>query len=118
MPKKRAPPAPPAPRKPNPRSVGQAEIEMGNRLRIRRVEQKLSQEELGRRLGVSFQQVQKYEKGVNRIGAHRLEEIADALAVPVSFFFGGNGKQHEVESLLSLDSNFSLRLLRAYAGIR
>jgi transcriptional regulator with XRE-family HTH domain len=91
---------------------------MGHRIRLRRVEQKMSQQDLGTRLGVSFQQVQKYEKGVNRVGANRLEEIARALDVPVSFFFGGNGKQYEVESLLFLDSNFSLRLLRAYSAIK
>lgn len=105
-------------RKSGPRASGQPEIEMGHRLRLRRVEQKLSQEELGRRLGVSFQQIQKYEKGINRIGASRLEEISKALDVPISFFFGGNGKQLEVESLLFLDSNFSLRLLRAYSAIK
>ena len=101
-----------------PRSAGQAEVEMGNRIRLRRVEQKMSQDELGRALGVSFQQVQKYEKGVNRVGAHRMEEIAKALDVPITFFFGGNGKQHEVETLLSIDSSFSLRLLRAYTAIK
>jgi len=107
-----------AAKKTGPRSAGQPEVEMGNRLRLRRVEQRMSQEELGRTLGVSFQQVQKYEKGVNRIGAHRLEEIAKALNVPLTFFFGGNGKQHEVETLLAIDSNFSLRLLRAYVAIK
>jgi transcriptional regulator with XRE-family HTH domain len=80
---------------------------------------RLSQQQLGDALGVSFQQIQKYEKGVNRVGASRLEEIARVLSVPISFFFGGNGKQqHEVESLLFLDSNFSLRLLRAYSAIK
>jgi transcriptional regulator with XRE-family HTH domain len=91
---------------------------MGHRIRLRRVEQSMSQQELGDKLGVSFQQVQKYEKGINRVGASRLEQIASALAVPVNFFFGGNGKEREVESLLFLDSSFSLRLLRAYASIK
>ena len=51
------------------RSAGKPDIELGKRIRLRRVEQKISQAELGDKLGVSFQQVQKYEKGVNRVGA-------------------------------------------------
>jgi len=70
------------------------------------------------KLGVSFQQVQKYEKGVNRVGAARLQSIATALDVPVTFFYDGDGKAREVESLLFLDSAFSLRLLRAYSKIK
>lgn len=105
-----------------PRSSGKAEEQMGHRIRLRRVEQGMSQDELGKRLGVSFQQVQKYEKGVNRVGASRLQEIAHALDIPVSFFYdagNGTGKaQREVDSLLFLDSSFSLRLLRAYASVK
>lgn len=99
------------------RSVTAGDGELGKRIRLRRVEQKISQAELGKALGVSFQQVQKYEKGVNRVGAGRLQQIATALDVPVTFFYDGDGKVREVESLLFLDSNFSLRLLRAYAKI-
>ena len=55
------------------RSAGKPDIELGKRIRLRRVEQKISQAELGDKLGVSFQQVQKYEKGVNRVGAARLQ---------------------------------------------
>src|SRR5665213_3479472 len=54
------------------RSAGKPDIELGKRIRLRRVEQKISQAELGDKLGVSFQQVQKYEKGVNRVGAATL----------------------------------------------
>ena len=93
------------------RSAGKPDIELGKRIRLRRVEQKISQTELGDKLGVSFQQVQKYEKGVNRVGAARLQQIATALDVPVTFFYDGDGKAREVESLLFLDSAFSLRLL-------
>jgi transcriptional regulator with XRE-family HTH domain len=100
------------------RSAGKADIELGKRIRLRRVEQQISQAELGQKLGVSFQQVQKYEKGVNRVGASRLQQIATALDVPVTFFYDGDGKAREVESLLFLDSNFSLRLLRAYSNIK
>jgi len=100
------------------RSAGKPDIELGKRIRLRRVEQKISQAELGDKLGVSFQQVQKYEKGVNRVGAARLQQIATALDVPVTFFYDGDGKAREVESLLFLDSSFSLRLLRAYSKIK
>jgi transcriptional regulator with XRE-family HTH domain len=94
------------------RSAGKPDIELGKRIRLRRVEQKISQAELGDKLGVSFQQVQKYEKGVNRVGAARLQQIATALDVPVTFFYDGDGKAREV------DSAFSLRLLRAYSKIK
>jgi transcriptional regulator with XRE-family HTH domain len=100
------------------RSAGKPDIELGKRIRLRRVEQKISQAELGDKLGVSFQQVQKYEKGVNRVGAARLQQIASALDVPVTFFYDGDNKSREVESLLFLDSAFSLRLLRAYSKIK
>jgi transcriptional regulator with XRE-family HTH domain len=101
-----------------PRSTGKPDIELGRRIRLRRLEQDVSQTELGDKVGVSFQQIQKYEKGVNRVGAARLQQIATALDVPVTFFFDGDGKAREVDSLLFLDSAFSLRLLRAYAKIK
>jgi transcriptional regulator with XRE-family HTH domain len=101
-----------------PRSSGKPEIEMGRKIRLRRIEQGISQSDLGARLGVSFQQIQKYEKGVNRVGASRLQQIATALDVPVTFFYDGDGETKEVESLLFLDGAFGLRLLRAYCRIR
>ena len=104
--------------KPKPRSSGKPEIEMGKKIRLRRIEQGISQADLGEKLGVSFQQVQKYEKGVNRVGASRLQQIAAALDVPVTFFYDSDSKTREVESLLFLDSAFSLRLLRAYSRIK
>ena len=60
---------------------------VGARLRLRRSLLEMSQSELGEKLGVTFQQVQKYEKGTNRIGASRLQEISEILQAPVSFFF-------------------------------
>jgi transcriptional regulator with XRE-family HTH domain len=60
---------------------------VGSRVRMRRVMLKLSQTDLADGLGVSFQQVQKYEKGANRIGASRLQHISRILQVPVAFFF-------------------------------
>jgi transcriptional regulator with XRE-family HTH domain len=102
----------------NQRSAGKLDVELGKRIRLRRAEIDISQTELGDKLGVSFQQVQKYEKGVNRVGASRLQQIATALDVPLTFFYDGDGKSREVESLLFIDSSFSLRLLRAYSKIK
>lgn len=62
---------------------------VGSRVRMRRMMLSMSQEKLGDALGLTFQQVQKYEKGTNRIGASRLQQIAHILEVPVSFFFEG-----------------------------
>jgi len=61
--------------------------QVGNRLRLRRMMIGMSQEKLGELLGLTFQQVQKYEKGVNRIGAGRLFEIARILGVPIQYFY-------------------------------
>ncbi len=63
------------------------DIHVGSRVRLRRMMQSMSQEKLGESLGITFQQIQKYEKGTNRIGASRLQHIASVLQVPVSFFF-------------------------------
>jgi transcriptional regulator with XRE-family HTH domain len=62
---------------------------VGSRVRLRRLVMGLSQEKLGRAIGLTFQQVQKYEKGTNRIGASRLQQISEILEVPVAFFFEG-----------------------------
>lgn len=62
---------------------------VGSRVRMRRLMLHMSQERLADQLGLTFQQVQKYEKGTNRIGASRLQQISNILQVPVSFFFEG-----------------------------
>jgi transcriptional regulator with XRE-family HTH domain len=62
---------------------------VGSRVRMRRMMLGMSQEKLGDALGLTFQQVQKYEKGTNRIGASRLQQISNILQVPVAFFFEG-----------------------------
>ncbi len=69
------------------------DIQVGNRVRIRRMLIGMSQERLGDLLGLTFQQVQKYEKGVNRIGAGRLFEVSRILNVPVDFFYEGVATQ-------------------------
>jgi transcriptional regulator with XRE-family HTH domain len=63
------------------------DVHVGSRIRLRRVLINMSQEKLGEQLGITFQQVQKYEKGTNRVGASRLYRISQVLGVPVSFFF-------------------------------
>jgi transcriptional regulator with XRE-family HTH domain len=62
---------------------------VGSRVRMRRNMLGMSQEKLGEALGLTFQQVQKYEKGINRVGASRIQQISEILQVPVSFLFEG-----------------------------
>lgn len=69
-------------KKPNP-----IDIHVGGRIRLRRNMLGMSQEKLGENLGITFQQIQKYEKGTNRVGASRLQAIASILEVPPAFFF-------------------------------
>src|SRR5690606_13936188 len=69
------------------KSPNPIDIHVGSRVRLRRMMLGMSQEKLGEGLGITFQQIQKYEKGTNRIGASRLQHIARILSVPVSFFF-------------------------------
>ncbi len=69
-------------KKPNP-----IDIHVGSRVRLRRTMMSMSQEKLGKALGITFQQIQKYEKGMNRIGASKMQQISSALNVPVAFFF-------------------------------
>ncbi|NNE41665.1 MAG: helix-turn-helix transcriptional regulator [Marinicaulis sp.] len=68
------------------------DVHVGARLRLRRSFLDMSQEALGRALGLTFQQIQKYEKGSNRIGASRLYELSKLLEVPVQFFYDGYGE--------------------------
>jgi transcriptional regulator with XRE-family HTH domain len=69
-------------KKPNP-----VDTHVGSRVRLRRTMLGMSQEKLGEALGITFQQIQKYEKGSNRIGASRLQRISEVLNVAISFFF-------------------------------
>lgn len=92
---------------------------VGLRITALRKARGLSQTALGNAVGVTFQQVQKYEKGQNRVGAGRLREIARLLEVPVSAFFDDNGSsespQEDVFSFLNAQG--SVELLRAYTQI-
>ncbi|MEM6713234.1 MAG: helix-turn-helix transcriptional regulator [Pseudomonadota bacterium] len=71
----------------NSRSPNPVDVHVGTRVRMRRMMLSVSQEKLGEALGVSFQQIQKYEKGANRIGAGRLRDLANELRVPISYFY-------------------------------
>jgi len=75
--------------KKSPRSANPVDQHVGSRLRLRRQVLGMSQEKLGEALGVTFQQVQKYERGTNRVGASRLWDLARSLNVPVNFFYEG-----------------------------
>jgi transcriptional regulator with XRE-family HTH domain len=105
------------------RSVTPIDIEVGKRIRLRRIEKGLSQTELGDYLGVTFQQVQKYENGVNRVGASRLNRIAELLQVPITFFFHKDGgakndsEKNEIDTALFANAANSVRLLKAFSKI-
>ncbi len=105
------------------RSPDTIDVEVGRRIRLQRIARGLSQTELGKELGVTFQQVQKYEKGVNRVGAGRLSRIASTLGVSVSALLGGSAaeeKEAAREGRLELQYLVvpgALRLVQAYAQV-
>ncbi|KOF19908.1 Cro/Cl family transcriptional regulator [Ensifer adhaerens] len=110
-------------KKPNP-----IDIHVGSRIRLRRTMLGMSQEKLGESLGITFQQIQKYEKGTNRVGASRLQNISSILNVPVSFFFedapgentGASGLAEASSSNYVVDflsSSEGLQLNRAFVKI-
>jgi transcriptional regulator with XRE-family HTH domain len=110
-------------KKPNP-----IDIHVGSRVRLRRNMLGMSQEKLGESLGITFQQIQKYEKGTNRVGASRLQAISSVLNVPVSFFFedapgvppiaGGMAEASSTSFVVDfLNSAEGLQLNRAFAKI-
>ncbi|GAA5095664.1 helix-turn-helix transcriptional regulator [Bartonella acomydis] len=75
------------------------DIFIGKKIRLRRNMLKMTQKALGQHLGVSFQQIQKYEKGLNRVSAGHLQEIADILNVPIAFFYANTStKQYTPHS--------------------
>ena len=77
----------PAPAERNARRANPIDVHVGSRVRLRRMLLGMSQEKLGEHLGLTFQQIQKYEKGINRIGASRLFDLSQVLAVPVQYFY-------------------------------
>jgi len=110
------------------RSRDPRDVEIARRVRALRLQRGISQTELGNVLDVTFQQVQKYETGTNRISAGRLQQIAEVLDVPVTYFYAGidgngNGNGHAGE-MPTLENDFDLlqsahaiRLVRAYSRI-
>ncbi len=114
--------------KKNPNPV---DVHVGNRVRMRRMLIGMSQERLAKELGLTFQQVQKYEKGTNRISASRLYRIAQVLGVPVQYFFedlpspaaaeaaGGMAETRAHAQIMDfLNSSEGLQLNRHFAAIR
>ena len=106
------------------KSPGEVDVQVGQRIRVLRQEAAMSQTVLAEHLGVTFQQVQKYEKGTNRVGAGRLTKIADALGVPVTRLLGADEERSVTAApgggkspLALLTVPGALRLLRAYAKI-
>jgi transcriptional regulator with XRE-family HTH domain len=110
-------------KKPNP-----TDIHVGSRIRLRRNMLGMSQEKLGESLGITFQQIQKYEKGTNRVGASRLQAIASILGAPVSFFFeelpgqepAGGGFAEDASATFAIEfctSSEGLQLNRAFVKI-
>jgi transcriptional regulator with XRE-family HTH domain len=102
---------------------------VGSRVRMRRMMLGMSQEKLGDALGLTFQQVQKYEKGSNRIGASRLQQISLILQVPISFFFEGapappGGPSGFAEAVspeylqATLSTSDGLALIKAFSQIK
>ena len=103
------------------RRAGAGDVEIGRKIRALRLERGLSQSGLADGIGLTFQQVQKYEKGANRVSAGRLQQISDILNVPVTFFYGGmsvRAKNVAAPSTLDfLQTKDALRLIRAYTEI-
>ncbi len=89
------------------------DVHVGNRIRLRRTILGYSQQFMARKLGLTFQQVQKYEKGCNRVGASRLWDISKVLKVPMDFFFEDMDKEVESQSpmMLTMPDNESVTML-------
>ncbi|MBY5841069.1 helix-turn-helix transcriptional regulator [Rhizobium leguminosarum] len=103
------------------KSPNSIDVYVGNRVRVRRKTLGMTQNGLAELLGITFQQIQKYEKGTNRIGASRLQRISEILRVPVGFFFenGGSGPIDGATSELNsfLSSKEGLALNKAFIAI-
>ena len=99
-------------KRPNP-----TDIFVGGRVRMRRKMLGLSQEKLGEKLGITFQQIQKYEKGTNRVGASRLQAMADALEVPVSYFFPDSANTGQGSGLQEDGATFMMDFMSTSEGL-
>ena len=83
-------------------------VKLGSRIRARRLECGLSQAELGAKLGVTFQQIQKYEKGSNGVSSGRLGQISGIFEVPITFFYGSNGVKRTGPARITETALFNL----------
>jgi transcriptional regulator with XRE-family HTH domain len=102
------------PKAPDTRDIG-----IGRRIRLRRLIIKLSEAELANTLGVTTRQVQKYEKGLSRIGVSQLANIAEALNVPITYFYDGKVKLLKVKAKgVAEAANEALPLLRTASAVR
>ena len=104
------------------RRAGAEDVEIGRKIRALRLERGLSQSGLADGIGLTFQQVQKYEKGTNRVSAGRLQQIADELNTPVMFFYSGMGQRSKKSDthnagLALIQTKGAMRLLRSYTEI-
>ena len=104
------------------------DVHVGKRIRVRRTILGMSQETLADALGITFQQVQKYEKGINRVSASRLYEISQVLGAPISFYYDeyGSSESSQTYGFAENESGFesedlksreSMTLLKAYYQI-
>jgi transcriptional regulator with XRE-family HTH domain len=109
----------------NKRSADPRDFEIGRRIRALRLERGLSQTELGTPIGVTFQQIQKYEKGANRVSAGRLHRIAELFNVPITFFYADSAAGQESNETDSVDVGLgflecagAVRLARSFSRIK
>ena len=100
-----------------PKAVTLADRTVGLRIVALRKAMGLSQTELGTAVGVTFQQIQKYENGTNRVSSSRLQALAQALEVPVAALFGEEETEEQVSAFASLLAPNALDLLKAYVSI-
>ena len=108
------------PKTPNP-----TDIHVGERVRMYRVKAGISQTDLGRHLGITFQQIQKYEKGINRIGSSRLQKISELLNIPVAALFDDlpgakrNGTDNPMNEFVEfLGTTLGQRLVQGFIKLR
>lgn len=98
------------------------DVQIGRRVRAYRLSRRLTQEMLGTKLGVTFQQIQKYERGLNRIGGGRLKKVANILGVPVAALFGdeSDAKGTTIDRLLTdfLSQPYAARLVQGFSYIK
>jgi transcriptional regulator with XRE-family HTH domain len=97
------------------------DVSVGQRIRAYRISKEMTQTVLGEKIGVTFQQIQKYERGINRVGGSRIKKVATALGVPVAALFGeeSSAAGETTDQLITeiLSQPYAIRLLRAFNSI-